>query len=483
MRLGGWFGVACAVHAIGFSVSSASSQALDRSRRPIVPPDAPVLFPKTFSRTLANGIRVVVVEDHALPLVAVRTVSGVDSLDDPAGKEGLFALTTAMLAEGTTSMSLDKQSAAIAALGYHELRPSGFTTISQNFQPSLALVADMLMHPAFPEPALQRQKAALVDAVHVRMQARGTAVRRLYLRQLFGQRGRLVRTMLPTDSSVSSLTREDVESYYATFFGPSTTTIIIVGDVGHTTAFADVATAFMGWRAARQPARMVAVADPGSAEARTPTTIYLLDRPTATQSEVYVGTTGPARTSRDFPALEVLARVLGATSASRIQKNLRERHAYTYSGTPGDVTWQRAPDFSVIGGSVAMNVANVDSALVEWVGELRRMREQPPTVQEMELARGSLRGALVTRLETIDGVARVLALLVQNGLPTDFYATYLGRIDRVTAHDVLAAAVTYIDPQHLTIVVVGDRKRLEPALSAAGIAPIVVVDELGNPVG
>ena len=121
---------------------------------------APFAFPKVQTRTLPNGLRVVLIEDHALPLVAVRAVVGVDSLDDPVGKEGLFVLTAGMLREGTVSMTGDQLLAAASSLG-NVVFPLRFTTITQNFDRSLELMADMLIHPSFPQPALDRVKATL----------------------------------------------------------------------------------------------------------------------------------------------------------------------------------------------------------------------------------------------------------------------------------------------------------------------------------
>src|SRR5262249_14229681 len=137
----------------------AQAQGVDRSRRPTPPRAKRFAFPTTHEQTLDNGLRVIVVENHSLPLVVARVVLSVDSLSDPAGKEGLFALDTAMLREGTTSETPAQQATLIAALG-NAVSPLRFTTITRNFPASLALMAEMLMHPSFPAAALERQKAA-----------------------------------------------------------------------------------------------------------------------------------------------------------------------------------------------------------------------------------------------------------------------------------------------------------------------------------
>ena len=122
----------------------ASAQALDRTKPPKAGEPAPFVFPKVQTQRLPNGLRVVLIEDHTLPLVAVRAVVLVDSLDDRAGKEGLFALTTGTLREGTTSMTSDQLASAFSEIG-NVVFPLRFTTITQNFDRSLELMADMLM--------------------------------------------------------------------------------------------------------------------------------------------------------------------------------------------------------------------------------------------------------------------------------------------------------------------------------------------------
>jgi hypothetical protein len=141
-------------------VRGAGAQTLDRTKPPKATAPSPFVFPKAQTRTLPNGLRVVLIEDHSLPLVAVRAVVGVDSLDDPVGKEGLFVLTAGMLREGTTSMTAEQLASAAAAIG-NVVFPLRFTTITQTFDRSLELMADMLMRPSFPQAALDRVKRRL----------------------------------------------------------------------------------------------------------------------------------------------------------------------------------------------------------------------------------------------------------------------------------------------------------------------------------
>jgi zinc protease len=452
------------------------AQTLDRSKPPVPPAAAPFKFPAFQSMVLDNGLRVIVVANHALPLVSVRAVLDVDSLADPLGKEGLFALDTAMMGEGSTSMSAEQQAAAMALLG-NTVSPLRFTTISGNLERSLELMAGMLVSPTFPQAALDREKSAFVATQRRQLQSPATIVRRLFFARLLGADHPMTRGVVTTEASVSSVTREQLDAFHRAFVAPEHTTLVFVGDVSADGVRALVTKYFATWAkgAGVRPA-MVAVPAPA------PTTIYLIDRPAQQQAYVMVGTVGPQRSSDDFAAVDVMMPVLGTTPGSRLQLNLRERHSYMYSATPAAVVWSKPPMPGLLYGSAALNTAKADSALLEWMGELRGIRERPPTDAEMTLARGYLTASLGGQLETNDGVANRITSKLKLGVPIDSDDEYVKRVSKVKPADVVRVARQYVDPLRMVIVISGDRKTLEPLLRAANIAPLVVVDENGKPV-
>ena len=449
------------------------AQGLDRTRRPVAEAPAPFAFPKMETERLSNGLLVVVIENHSLPLVAVRAVVRADSLDDPIGKEGLSALTSTMLPEGTTTRSADRIASEASTLG-SAVTPFRFTTILRNLAPSLELMADMLMHPTFPDSALARLKVSLVAAKQREVQVPSTIPNRVFLSRLYGPDHQIARAVRANEASINAVTRDDVVRFHSTFFVPNRTTLVVVGDVRAADVVALASETFAGWRSG-EPAPQITPTHAPSA-----TTIYLVDRPNAQQSYVFVGTLGPERSSSDFAALEAMAPILGASVSSRLLDNLRERHAFIYAGQPLAVTWRRNGFPSLIGGSVAAATAKTDSALIEWLGELRGMATRPPTAGEMTLARGWLVDALPSQIETDDLIANRVMSMVQNGTPLDFYNSYGRRIEAVTSAEISAVAAKYVDVSRLVIVVAGDRRVVEPLLRAANIAPIVVVEDAGK---
>jgi zinc protease len=463
------FALACSAAA----VSLASGQDIDRSKRPVTPSPPTFKFPKVTAHTLPNGLRVLVSEDHALPLVAVRAVVGADSTLDPIGKEGLYALSTGVLREGTISKNPDQLAESFADIGA-TVAPTAYTTTTRGFAAGLALMGDMLMHPALEQAGIDRRKALQSAAARRLAQSPVAVPRHLFNALLYGAENGYVRSLAPTEASIAALTRDDVLGFYERFIQPQTTTIVVTGDVTDGAALAAVSRVFGEWKRGSDGARPGA---DGTLAATKPTTIYLYDNHSP-QAYVYVGNAGPARDAPDY----MVADVMGAIVSSRVTQTLREEHAFTYSGVTGLVA-RRAPLSASFLGSASITVSKVDSALVEWLMLLRGLRgERPITAPELEATRRNRIGVLPARTEGPDSVATRIAELVRDNVPLDYWDRYVQVVSTLTPRDVAAAATKYVDVDHLIIVVSGDRKVLEPALRAANVAPVVIVDANGRPI-
>jgi len=463
---------AFALSAVALFPSIASSQTVDRSKRPDAGAPPRFAFPKMETHTLANGLHVIIVEDHALPIVSTRIVLGADSTADPPGKEGLYTITLGALREGTTSMSPDQLADAFADVGT-TVGPTGFTTTTSAFARGLALAGDMLMHPLFDQAGIDRRKATHSATARRVAQTPVTLPRHLFYAELFGANDPYVRSLVPTEQSVAGITRGDVLHFYDENIRPNTTTLVIVGDVRSAAALAEVTRVFGEWKSS---AGSTSTESAATMTAR-PTTIYLCDVP-GTQAYLYIGNAGPSRMSPDFYAMDLAA----AMSGVRMQQTLREKRSFMYSGNAGLLA-RRGAATSAYVGSTSVNAVKADSALIEWLKLLRGLRaERSATLQELEAIRQNRIGALPARIDGPDSLAARVVEMARDGLPLDFYDQYPTRLAGVSGGDVAAAASKYIDTDHLIIVVTGDRATLEPALRAANIAPVVVVDPNGKPI-
>jgi zinc protease len=416
-----------------------------------------------------------IVENHALPLVAVRVALESGSLLDPEGKDGLFTLDTLLIRDGTKSMTGDQLAQAIDELG-SPVGPTRFTTVTGSFERSLTIMGEMLMHPTFPAEAIDRRKAAVVSGLQRSEGLSSTPALRIFNTMLYGSTHPFARRV--TASTIAAITRDDLIGLHDRHVRPQNVTLTIVGDVSANTAMASIAKVFGDWQRTGERSSVSVPVAP----APKPTTIYLYDRPGSTQSTVVVGQVGPTRTTTDFYALEALGGLFGGPTGSRLTQALREGRPLTYAVSHLPV-WRRLGDPSAIFGSSNVDAVKTDSALTVWTDELKAMTgARPPVQKELEFARSVTVGSLMTRIETIDEIANRLNIVANSDLPATYYDAYILGIEHVTTADLASVAKRYIDPSHTTIVVVGDRKVIEAPLRAANIAPLVIVDENGKPI-
>ena len=457
------------------SAVGAHAQPLDRSRRPTAPAAAPFRMPTVEMRRLSNGIPVAVIQNRQLPIVSVRAVTDAGALLEPAEKAGLSQLVNQMLTEGTTTRTADQLAEAFADLG-NQVTPQGFTTITRNLDRSLELMGDMLMRPAFPDPALARIKANTMAQLRRLREQPSFLADHVFNSVLFGAAHPYAR--VATEQTVGGIGRVDLVAFHSDWFRPQNVKLVVVGDVTPAAAVASLERVFGAWPAGGKTASY----DVPAPRPQAATTIYLFDRPNSPQSTVIVGQAGPPRNTPDFYALEAMNTVYGGLSGSRLNSTLREKHAFTYGASQG-LQWRRVPQVSTLRGQSDIVAAKTDSAIVQWMAELRGIRgERPVTATELEFAKNNRTAGLPLRFETVTQVAQEVANLLQAGVPLDFYDSYAQRIVGLSAADLSAAATKYLDPQQSVIVVVGDRKVIEPGLRALNLAPVVVVDENGAPV-
>ena len=468
---------AFAAFTVGMFLSCAArvsqAQEIDRSKRPPSGKAPTLHLPTIQMRTLKNGIKVAVLEQHELPVVSVRVVVDAQALLDPPGKEGVATLTSQMLAEGTTTRTADQLAEAFADLG-NTVRPDGFTTVTANLDSSLVLLADMLLHPAFPQASLDRIRQNSLAQLKRSKDQPNFLARRVFVNAVWGSGHPYERTT--SEQSLTAITRDDLVAFHGKYYRPQNVKVVVAGDVTPAEAAAKIEKAFGKWPAGGFKARYV-VPPPAP---MTPGTIYLYDRPNSPQSVLLVGEAGPARNNPDFYAIDLMNTALGGAFSSRVNLNLRETHSFTYGASTG-FNYRMTPQLGEFIAASPVATPKTDSALVELMKELRDIRaSRPLTAAELSFAKSSATKSLPLNFETVDQIAGAGALVLREGLPLDYFNTLSARYRAVTAAQVNNAARKYIDPAKLAIVVVGDRKQIEAGLRAANVGPVVVVDENGK---
>lgn len=449
-----------------------------RKQLPALSAPKPLAFPPVETRRLANGLTIHVVEHRELPVADFVLVVGTGAEADPARHVGLATMTAQMLTEGAgrrRSLDIADQEAFLgielsAGSGWDASRIALHTPTAQ-LDSALALFADVALRPTFPANELDRLKRERLTTL-LQLRDRGPEIANVvYSSLLFGAEHPYGRSLIGTEASTRRITRADVRRFYDSYFRPNNATLIVVGDVTADDVERRVQSLFGRW--ARRAIPTMNYRTPPAAGS---TMVYLVDKPGAPQSSVRIGAIGVARSTEDYFPLLVMNTILGGSFTSRLNNNLRETKGYTYGASSG-FGMRRAPGpFTARAEIVA---AKTDSSLIEFMKELRSIRD---TVSGAELlrARRFLQLQLPGDFETTGDIASQLVPVVLYGLPLDYYGSYVQRIEDVTQADVQRVAQRYIDPSKLTIVIVGDRKSLEPSLRELGLGEVSVRDISGR---
>jgi predicted Zn-dependent peptidase len=466
--------------AVAQSAPPAARAVLDRSTPPDLAPPPALALPPVVSRTLPNGLRLLIVEHHELPIADVVLLVGTGGEADPADKPGVATLVASMLQEGTTSRSALEIAAQEALLGANVSSGGGWDasrvmlhTPTAQLDSALALFADVALNPSFPPAELERiRKQRLTSLLQLR--DRGPAIAdRAYASILYGGDHPYGRPLGGTETATEATTRADLERFYRTNYRPNNATIVVVGDVQPADIEARVARLFGGWERGATPA----VKYPAAPSANR-TTVYLIDKPGAPQSSVRIGTVGVPRSTDDYFALQVMNTILGGSFTSRLNQNLRETKGYTYGARSGFDMRREAGPFTA---SAEVTGTKTDSSLIEFMKELRGILDTVPQ-SELQKAKRYLQLGLPASFETTSDIAFRLGPVVTYDLPLDYYNSYVQRIEQVTQADVQRVAQRYLDPARLAVVIVGDRASVEPTLRALNIGPVTVRDLTGREV-
>jgi len=462
-------------------LTAAFAAALPAQEQPPTPgPLRPFVLPTPQEFRLANGLRVVVLEDHGLPIVHGRLLVNAGSVFEPAAKNGLASLTAQLLREGTRTRTgpqiaeqMERLGAQFGTAAGYTFALSQVTALKSTFPEALALAASTVSEPAFPESEFGRVRAQMVAAY----QRANSTVEGLganaYNHAVYDTASGYSRPVGGTRASLAGITREDVVAYHQRMYGPANSTLLLVGDVTPAQA-RDIAQRALGtWTGSA-----TAMAFPRPA-ARTVsgTRIILIDRPGSVQSGVFVGQPMPGASDPELIPLQALTQVMGGGFRARINMLLREAHGWTYGAFAGLTTQPGAGDF-LISSSVRTNAT--DSAVAAIAEQYRRIASEAVPATELHGSVANLVGSFPNSIQPVQGLAGRIQTLLQNGLPLNYYSTYRERLSAVTPMDISRVAAARLTPGAMTIVVAGDLSKIEAPIRALNLGPVDVVDADGN---
>ncbi|HET7217963.1 MAG TPA: pitrilysin family protein [Vicinamibacterales bacterium] len=434
-----------------------------------------VKLPKPQMATLANGLQLMVLEDHRLPRVSFQIIiPGAGGYYDPVPMIGLSSYTAQMMREGTKSKTSQQISQALETMaanvnvGSSTSGPAATVSggaLTENLDPLFDLAADVLLNPTFPAEEWDRLKTrARAGLVQQRTQP-GFLSQERFSKVVFGDHpaGRVSATA----ETLDAITRDAMVDWHRTRFVPDHALIAFAGDITLADARKLAETKLAAWKKAGVP--KPAVTDPAAAG---PAKVYLVARPGSVQTSLMVGGQSMVRTDPDYIPLTVANRVLGGTMG-RLFRHLREEKGYTYGVGSGFSATQYRGSWSA---STNVRTEVTDPALTDLMAEIDSMRTTAVPEKELNDAKRAIVAGFALSLETPE---QMLGYYVQNwlyNLPADYWDTYPAKISAVTAAQAQAAAAKYWDAAKLQIVAVGDATKITDLMKKRGTLELYDAD-------
>ncbi|MEP6690464.1 MAG: pitrilysin family protein [Gemmatimonadaceae bacterium] len=416
-------------------------------------------LPKGRDITLPNGLRITMVPFGNTPKASVYASVRTGHIDEAPNEVWLSDVTADMMREGTNSRTAPEiatQSAAMGgdlsvSAGDDEMRATG-GVLAENAPDMVRLIADVLRNPLLPEGELARITANRVRQLSIAKSQPQALAQEQFARAVYGDHpyGRA----FPTEEMLKGYTIGRVRDFHARNFNASRAHLYVVGVFDAAAVERAARESFGGW-ARGKPAT---VKPPAPKSART---VSLIDRPNAVQSTVILGLPVPGPTSKDHIALEVTDAILGGAFGSRITSNIREQKGYTYSPFSTvsthyhDAYWAEEAD---------VTSASTGASLTEIFKEIDRLQHEAPPPAELAGIKNNLIGMFTLRNASRSGIVSMLDFVNTQGLGADYLNGYVSRVSAITPADVQRITRTYLRPDRMTLVVVGDKKTVEAQL-------------------
>lgn len=420
-------------------------------------------------RVMPNGLPVMQVERHNLPIVMVTLLVKASPLDESPDRAGVAYLTSKMLTEGTTTRSASKISEDIEFLGasIDATTTSDFTTVSlsvmkKDVEKGFEIFSDVLLHPVFQEDELKRKKELIKGALRQREEDPAFIANRAFIREVFGDHayGRLVEGSI---ESVERIQRNDVLDFYRTYYAPNNAVLSVVGDLTPGELDALVKKYLAGWEKGAERSERAPAGSRGERPAPallTPSVIKLvpIDRD-ITQANIILGHIGIARSNPDYYAVQVMNYILGGGGfASRLMQVIRDERGLTYGISSAFIGNKEGGQFEV---EVQTKNESARTVIDEIVKQMEKMRTEPVSDQELSDAKAYLTGSFPRRFETSRKIADFMPVAQFYNLGDDYIQKYPDYINSVTKEDVLRVAKKYLRPDAYVLVLVGNQKIID----------------------
>lgn len=451
------------------------------------PPAAPreAKVPQPAEKTLANGLRVIVVPKHDLPLVAARVLIKTGAAADPADRDGLAQLTATVLNQGTKTRTAEQIARGVEALGATldtnaswDSSSVNLSVMSSNLAKAMDYVSDVTRNATFAQKEFDRERAQAVDALQVDLTQPRTLANVVTSRLLFGE-APYGHNLGGTPATLKKIKREDLVKFHRTYYRPDNAVLVLAGDIEAEDAFKLADAQFGSWK--KPPAPLSAQASLSKSDAKP--RVVVIDMPESGQSAVVVARRGISRNDPAYFRAIVANSVLGAGYSSRLNQEVRIKRGLSYgAGSSFDPRADVGP-FTARTETKHESAAEVAGIMV---GEMSRLSAADVPETELTPRKAALIGDFAQSLETTSGIVSKVSALALYGLPLSDINRYVSGVQSVTAEDVRKFAASNLGGKDVTIVIAGDAKKfVEPLRKQFGEDNVEVIAsndlDLGSP--
>jgi predicted Zn-dependent peptidase len=441
-----------------FLMTFSMSAQIDRSIQPKPGPAPKINIGKPATFELKNGLKVLIVENHVLPRVSA-TLTINNNLIFEGDKAGVSSLTGSLLGTGTQKMSKDNFDEEVDYLGANvnfSSQSASMQSLSKYFPRVLELMADAALHPIFTQEEFDKEAAKLIENLKSGEKSVSNIANRVENALAYGKKHPYGEFATP--NSVKKVNLNDVKTFYNTYFKPNNAYLVIVGDVNLKEVKKLVKHNFAKWEKGMLP-NYTAPAVNNVAK----TEIDFIDMPNAVQSNIaVVNTTNLKMSNPDYFAVKLANYILGGSGDARLFLNLREDKGYTYGAYSSISSDEKTA--ALFSASAQVRNKVTDSAAVEFIKEIDKIRNSKVTDEELKTAKAAYTGSFVRNVEKPTTIARYALNIRINHLPENFYETYLKNINAVTVADIQRVAQKYFNKDHARIIVVGKALEVLPNL-------------------
>jgi len=442
----------------------------------VIPVQAQMKLPPIESKTLGNGLEVVVVENHELPVVNMRVVIKSGSFFDQPEKAGLADLTAGLLRKGTKTRSATQVAEAIDFVGgslsgsaNRDASTISCSVLLKHFDVGLELLADVMLNPVFADDEVERAKNLALSGIKQSKDDPGTVCAHGFDKILFGD--------FPygsppegTESSVQSIASTDVRIFYGSYYMPNNAFMVISGDVQPKNVFRAVEKAFGKWAKGNLP-----MVKPRMARAPQGHKVLLIDKPDATQTNIRFGHLGITRADPDYYPLLLMNYILGSSFTSRLTQSVRVEKGLTY-----DI--RTVNEYNILPGAYYCNTftqnENTLTAIEAAIAEIKKMKTEKVADFEFEEAVNFYSGYYPMSLETPGDVAGEIVKVKLYGLPVSYIEDFTKNIRKVTREDILRVAQNHLDPDNMVFCVVSNAADVEASLQQLGPVEKITIDQM-----